>query len=180
MTDVGILKLPQNKFQPLLKIAGEDIQNMKSIEIYHCLDHKSYCHKASSLLLLPLAKLQQKSKKVVLSMNVALPNDNLQQFYGYKLYISDLEGIAVWLMGPSWKNLWFLDVPWSTEGSLVVRVTFPFGFHLCCNYRLHFFRILIFREKRKILSHFSRKTKKNRKKLYPKKLPKLTVFLHFS
>ena len=28
-------------------------------------------------------------------------------------------------------------------------------------YGLHFFRILIFREKRKIVSHFSRKTKKN-------------------
>ena len=37
------------------------------------------------------------------------------------------------------------------------------------NYGSHFFRFLIFREKRKILSHFSRKTKKKRKKFHPNK-----------
>ena len=36
--------------------------------------------------------------------------------------------------------------------------------YLCPNYGSHFFRILIFREKRKILGHFSRKTKKKQKK----------------
>ena len=42
-------------------------------------------------------------------------------------------------------------------------------------YRLHFFRILIIREKRRILSHFSRKTKKKRKKIIPNRY--LEIFL---
>ena len=44
-------------------------------------------------------------------------------------------------------------------------------------YGSHFFRFLIFREKRKILSHYSRKTKKNRKKSYLQMLLKNSNFL---